>query len=546
MATVIYTHYADGDLVFLQEQGIRGPTGPQGPQGLPGDAGGETGPQGPQGPQGEAGPQGVQGDIGPQGPIGLTGDVGPQGPIGLTGDIGPQGPIGLTGATGAQGPIGLTGDIGPQGPIGLTGDIGPQGPIGLTGATGAQGPIGLTGAVGPQGPIGLTGDIGPQGPIGLTGATGAQGPIGLTGAVGPQGPFGLTGATGATGSQGPIGLTGATGAQGIQGIQGDVGPAGSTLLSGLTDATITSPATNQLLRFNGAVWANWTPAPDSLLPSQTSNAGKYLTTNGTTASWATVAGGGFTDTHIVDWASLNRALSTRLPVQEGLANGSSGLTLRGYTTATVLGTATSRSPLSAATYRQRLHRVGWISTPAVGSICGYAVGSGFCGAAMGDGSPLTGFTFQAIWNISDVTIVSAARTFVGVAVGGTPANVEPNILPNQIGMCQLSTDTTQFYLIYNGSNGTATTVALGTSIGTPQSTTDLYMIVIKASYLNNSTFDWYIANLVTNVAISGTVTGTAGANIPSGLLVPKFWRTNHVTNAAVAIDVHRFSVWGSV
>jgi len=34
-----------------------------------------------------------------------------------------------------------------------------------------------------------------------------------------------------------------------------------------------------------------TPTTDQLLPSQTGNAGSYLTTDGSTASWSPVAGG---------------------------------------------------------------------------------------------------------------------------------------------------------------------------------------------------------------------------------------------------------------
>lgn len=52
---------------------------------------------------------------------------------------------------------------------------------------------------------------------------------------------------------------------------------------------LTSPgATGNVLTSNGSVWVS-SPAPVSL-PSQTGNAGKYLTTDGTTASWAASSG----------------------------------------------------------------------------------------------------------------------------------------------------------------------------------------------------------------------------------------------------------------
>ena len=78
------------------------------------------------------------------------------------------------------------------------------------------------------------------------------GPTGATGATGPQGPQGI---------QGIQGLTGATGSQGAQGIQGIQGLTGATGPQGPVGET---------------------------LPSQFSNSGKFLSTNGTSALWATV------------------------------------------------------------------------------------------------------------------------------------------------------------------------------------------------------------------------------------------------------------------
>lgn len=82
---------------------------------------------------------------------------------------------GPTGYTGSRGTTGFTGSAGATGP---TGPTGPQGPIGFTGSTGSTGPTGPIGPTGPQGPTGA------QGPIGYTGSAGAQGPIGFTGSWG--------------------------------------------------------------------------------------------------------------------------------------------------------------------------------------------------------------------------------------------------------------------------------------------------------------------------------------------------------------------------
>jgi hypothetical protein len=62
-----------------------------------------------------------------------------------------------------------------------------------------------------------------------------------------------------------------------------------TTLSGVAPGT-----SGNVLTSNGTTWVSQT-APISL-PSQTGNDGKYLTTDGTTASWATVSGGGSAST----------------------------------------------------------------------------------------------------------------------------------------------------------------------------------------------------------------------------------------------------------
>jgi hypothetical protein len=56
-------------------------------------------------------------------------------------------------------------------------------------------------------------------------------------------------------------------------------------LDGLTDVVITSAATSQVLKYDGTNWIN---GSDEGLPSQTGNDGKYLTTDGSTASWGSV------------------------------------------------------------------------------------------------------------------------------------------------------------------------------------------------------------------------------------------------------------------
>jgi hypothetical protein len=103
-----------------------------------------------------------------------------------------------------------------------------------------------------------------------------------------------------------------------------------------------------------------TAAFDALAPSQTSNSGKYLTTNGSTTSWATVSSTGtvtsvaatvpaflsITGSPITTSGTLAIGLSgTALPV----ANGGTGITSLGTGVATWLGTPSSANLASAVT-----------------------------------------------------------------------------------------------------------------------------------------------------------------------------------------------------
>ena len=65
----------------------------------------------------------------------------------------------------------------------------------------------------------------------------------------------------------------------------------SKIVAGLvsTGGIIVTPGTSgNVLTSNGSIWNSLAPAAG--LPTQTSNSGKYLSTDGTNASWSTVTG----------------------------------------------------------------------------------------------------------------------------------------------------------------------------------------------------------------------------------------------------------------
>jgi hypothetical protein len=121
---------------------------------------------------------------------------------------------------------------------------------------------------------------------------------------GPSGPKGDKGDQGLKGDKGDRGLDGKDGKDGIDGSDGSDGIDGKDGIS-VVDAKIDFDGTLVLYLSNGneinagevtpaqaenvyAMLKNGAASLNELLPSQTSNSGKYLTTDGTTASWADI------------------------------------------------------------------------------------------------------------------------------------------------------------------------------------------------------------------------------------------------------------------
>ena len=343
--------YIDDNFAYIESQlegggiGTTGPTGPTGAAGATGAASTVAGPTGPTGtgPTGPTGSTGAASTV--AGPTGPTG-TGPTGPTGPTGIVGPTGPgVGATGPTGDIGPTGTTGPTGPTGlgPTGPTGIVGPTGPgVGATGPTGDTGPTGPTG-LGPTGPTGL-GATGPTGPTGIAGPTGpagsgtgsgtvtsvqaSGGSTGLTFSGGPittSGTLTLGGtlavASGGTGQTGiPINgqlligngtgfnlarltagsnvtITNGTGTITIAAAAASAGVSSITFAgTGLTPSTATGGdvTVGGILQVDnggtGETTANG--ALNAFLPAQSGQSGKYLTTNGSSASWGTIASTG--------------------------------------------------------------------------------------------------------------------------------------------------------------------------------------------------------------------------------------------------------------
>jgi hypothetical protein len=208
----------------------------------------------------------------------------------------------------------------------------------------------------------------------------------------------------------------------------------------------------------------------------------------------------------------------------------------GFAAIGTVGTATARN-VATTNVLTRMRRLAYVSAATAGSLASVRVA--VAQYTTGTGSGLGGFTWVARFGVSDAATVSGARMFVGMSSNDAAAtNVEPNTLTNSIGMAQLSTDATQWYLVYGGS-AAQTAIALGTGLGAPTTTTTAWEMALFSSPNDNAVVYYQVTNLGTGAVASGTLSGTPGTTTPANttLLTTQMWRCNNATALAVGMDI---------
>jgi hypothetical protein len=158
----------------------------------------------------------------------------------------------------------------------------------------------------------------------------------------------------------------------------------------------------------------------------------------------------------------------------------------------------------------------------------------------GTGTGLGGFHFIARFATSDASTVTGARAFIGMSSATAAAtNVQPSTLVNSIGVAQLSTDATQWYIVYGGS-AAQTPIALGTSLGAPTLNNTAFELSLFSAPSANGVVHYEVLNIGSGVKVIGTLTpGTVGVQTPASttLLTNQMWRTNNATGTQVGLDI---------
>lgn len=218
----------------------------------------------------------------------------------------------------------------------------------------------------------------------------------------------------------------------------------------------------------------------------------------------------------------------------------------GTTAWTAVGTATART-VATTNLLTRMRRLGYVSAATAGSLA--SIRTAAAQYTTGNGAGLGGFFASFRFAITDAAAVAGVRSFVGMAAStAAPTNVEPNTLVNSIGIAQLSTDTTQLYLVYGGSAAQAA-IPLGTNFppmaGVGAANGIAYDLTIWCPPSANGVVNWALERIGTSFSTGGTITpATVGVQTPASttLMNPVVWRCNNATALAVAFDLANFYV----
>ena len=353
---------------------------------------------------------------------------------------------------------------------------------------------------------------------------------------------GDTGSQGVAGDMGLQGIQGDTGLQGVPGAKGDTG--GVSTINTLTGDVV-------LRTINGN---DLTGAGGDIVISGGSGGAITTVTLPIQSSVASPAMGNVV-MYSQESAPANYSVVVETPngverrLQIDLCSGVMTWIPYGYvgnTSATSIGCAFSLSGAIARIYAAtnivtKSKRLGFISAATTSSVAGIYValagGANYYIGNLGDN------IFKVRFAISDIELVIDARCFIGLDNDylGLTNNNAPEGNTNVIALAQLHTDNTQWYIVYAGYS-LQTPIALGTAIGAPTDTTILWEFEIFNARNINTSFSYLLTNKNTGVSVSGTVTGTAGMQIPSNstTLRPRIYRTNNTTLLPIGLDICYF------
>lgn len=215
-------------------------------------------------------------------------------------------------------------------------------------------------------------------------------------------------------------------------------------------------------------------------------------------------------------------------------NATTATTMGAYTAPTAVGTATARS-VATTNLLTRMRRLGYVSAATAGALAGARVAAAQVTVGGGVG---TGFFKVQRFCISDASVVTGARMFVGVAAStASPTNVEPSTLTNCIGVGCGAADSN--LRLFSGGSVAQAPIDLGPDFPANSTNTDVYELALFAPP-DTADVHWQVKRLNTGDVASGTLSNGGGVALPGTTTLLTYlqaWRSNNATAAAVGLDI---------
>jgi len=202
----------------------------------------------------------------------------------------------------------------------------------------------------------------------------------------------------------------------------------------------------------------------------------------------------------------------------------------GMAALTAVGAATART-VATTNMLTRMTRLAYVSAATAGSLAGAREAA--AKYTTGAGAGLGGFFARFRFAVSDASVVTGARMFVGLsATIAAPTNVEPSNLANCVGAAQISTSN-NLQIVYGGSSS-QTPIDLGANFPVNTMSQDVYELAMFSPPSGGVYYQ--VTRLNTGHTASGFL---AAASTPAGstLMGIQTWRTNNAQALAVGLDI---------
>lgn len=202
---------------------------------------------------------------------------------------------------------------------------------------------------------------------------------------------------------------------------------------------------------------------------------------------------------------------------------------------TATGTPTGRNPASTS-LATGIKRIGYVSAASAASVAGAR--NTAAQYWRGNAALAGGFHVVFRWMISDASIVTTGRMFVGLQASvAAPTDVDPSSFANLIGVGTDANDTV--LQLYAAGAAAQARTSLGVNFPANTTNTDVYELVLDCTP-NASTITYRLTRLNTGHVATGVISDTAKLPVNTTFLTQQMWRTNGATATAVGFDLIGF------